>query len=281
MVQPDGTQMTIHMVQKRCDLHAGWLRQEYRHSYYLFNTYCFSMATMVMWMCLSIMFYVHCLSCLPCKSYMHYRTVILLDSVTSVSLFYRWSYWHQCTNWAHSFCVHMTKMHSIVSYLLQESWSTQMVQFSQKFMCTTQCLTMFPLNSSHYSSPICKFSSIYTISQCRDRITGVGPYHIILWFNGSPEDEGSLLLKCCVLCFLISVTMEKVLIHISDVSSIELVHNTATAGTSFQLTFHQSCILCITTTRESQTFSTQYHNFYSQLGVTSVPALGFACSKKV
>ena len=85
-----------------------------------------------------------------------------------VILFYRWLYWHQCTNWAHSFCVHTIKMHSIALYLLQASWSTQMVQFSQRFMCITQCLTMFPLNSSHYSSLTCKFSSVYTIFQCRD-----------------------------------------------------------------------------------------------------------------
>jgi hypothetical protein len=100
---------------------------------------------------------------------------------------------------AHSFCVLMIKMHSIVLYLLQESWSTQMVQFSQRFMCITQCLTMFPLNSSHYSSPLCKFSSIYAFYQLRDRITSVGLVH-----NRAPRGMGcqSAFHQCCILCII-------------------------------------------------------------------------------
>jgi len=86
------------------------------------------MATVVMLTYLSTMIDAHWLSCLQWK----------LDAVCYmilwhlfVILFYRLLYWHQFTNWAHSSCIHMIKMHSIVLYLLQESWSTQMVQFSQ------------------------------------------------------------------------------------------------------------------------------------------------------
>jgi hypothetical protein len=72
-----------------------------------------------------------------------------------------------------------------------------MVQFSQRFMCITQCLTMFPLNLSHYSSPMCKFSSIYAFYQLKDRITSVG-----LVYNRAPRGMGyqSAFHQCCILC---------------------------------------------------------------------------------
>ena len=194
------------------------------------------MATVVMWSCLSGILDAYWLSHIPWKARCSKEQICYMVLWhLFVILYYRWLYWHQCTNWAHSSCVHMIKMHSIVLYLLQESWSTQMVQFSQRFMCITQCLTMFPQNSSHYSSPTCKFSSIYAFfSVYRDRIT-----------------------------------------------SVRLVHNRAPWGMGCQPPFHQCCILCITTTPESQISPRQYHNFYSQLRVTSVAALDFTCSKKV
>jgi hypothetical protein len=48
---------------RRSDLHAGWLRQLYRHTLIIFNTYCFSMARMVTRTRLNVTLYVHCLSC--------------------------------------------------------------------------------------------------------------------------------------------------------------------------------------------------------------------------
>ena len=44
-------------------LHAGKLRQEYRHILRICNTSCFSTPTMVTRMCLYVTLYVHCLPC--------------------------------------------------------------------------------------------------------------------------------------------------------------------------------------------------------------------------
>ena len=65
------------------------------------------------------------------------------------------------------------------------------------------------------------------------------------------------------------------------ITSVGLVHNRAPWGIGCQSPFHQLCVLCITTTPESQISPRQYHNFYSQFGVTSVTTLDFTCSKKV
>jgi len=57
-------------VQKRCNFHAGLLRQESTrehthadtHTVIMFNCYCFSTATMVTHMCLHVVLHIHCLS---------------------------------------------------------------------------------------------------------------------------------------------------------------------------------------------------------------------------
>jgi hypothetical protein len=49
------------MAQKKCDLHAGELRQKYRHALRIRNTHCFPTATMVARTRLSVTLNVHCL----------------------------------------------------------------------------------------------------------------------------------------------------------------------------------------------------------------------------
>ena len=60
-IQPDWSQRTIQY--GACALHAGYLRQEYRSTLRIRNTFCFSTATMVARTRLNVMLYVHCLSC--------------------------------------------------------------------------------------------------------------------------------------------------------------------------------------------------------------------------
>ena len=62
-VEPEDHRLQYNTTQKRCDLHAGWLRQEYRHTLIIFITYCFSTATMVTRTRLNVMLCVHCLPC--------------------------------------------------------------------------------------------------------------------------------------------------------------------------------------------------------------------------
>ena len=57
MTHPDRPQVTIEY--GACTLHAGQLRQEYRHTLRIFNTYCFSAATMVSRKCLNVTLYVN------------------------------------------------------------------------------------------------------------------------------------------------------------------------------------------------------------------------------
>jgi hypothetical protein len=59
MIDSDRPQMTIQNSAEKL-----WLKKVYRHTLLRFNTYCFSMATVLTQTCLSVMLYIHCLLCL-------------------------------------------------------------------------------------------------------------------------------------------------------------------------------------------------------------------------
>jgi len=61
MVDPDSPQLTV--------LYSAEKMQEYKHRLIICNTHCFSMATGVIQLCLSVMLYVHCL---PHNHYYNY-----------------------------------------------------------------------------------------------------------------------------------------------------------------------------------------------------------------
>ena len=193
------------------------------------------MATVVIWTCLSVMLDAHWLTCLPWKAKCSKEQLCYTNLWhLFVILFYRWLYWHQCTNWAHSSCVHTIKMHSIVllspAGILKYSDGAVLSKvhvYTSVWLCSPW--TRYIIHLQHVSS------LPYTLfSQFRDRITSVG-----------------------------------------------FVHNRAPWGMGCQSPFHQFCILCITTIPKSQISLRQYHNFYSQLGVTSVAVLDYTCCKKV
>ena len=58
IVEPDRPQTTCHKTHAHCMLDT----QGYKHTLRIYNTYCFSTATVVTRMCLNVPLYVHCLS---------------------------------------------------------------------------------------------------------------------------------------------------------------------------------------------------------------------------
>ena len=56
---------------KRCGLHDGWLRHEYRHTDIMCNNYCSSMANIATRTRLSFALYIHCLSCIVIRQSIH------------------------------------------------------------------------------------------------------------------------------------------------------------------------------------------------------------------
>ena len=66
MVQPNRSHMAVqHRKDVICMLDN---LVTHTHTFIIFNTYCFSTATMVTWTCLSVTLYIHCLSCLSSLS---------------------------------------------------------------------------------------------------------------------------------------------------------------------------------------------------------------------
>jgi hypothetical protein len=67
IVQPEGPQMTIWRMRIACRIAKATHTKPHTHTLRMYNTYCFSTATMVARTRLSVALYVHCLYCSLCN----------------------------------------------------------------------------------------------------------------------------------------------------------------------------------------------------------------------